>query len=151
VLLGVSMMISPSRHRPCRVWVGVGPAAAVEVRAYDPRMDEEAALRASRTAGLATLVIGSALLGAPRRAGPLAGIDDPRTARRVGLVDLALAPGLLVGTPRWPWLAARAVANVGTAVAVGRGSWSARATAVSLLALTLVDGQAARTLRDLGR
>ncbi|QBR93691.1 hypothetical protein [Nocardioides euryhalodurans] len=114
-------------------------------------MDEEAALRAGRTAGLATLVIGSALLAAPGRAGPLAGIDDPRTARRVGLVDLALAPGLLVGTPRWPWLAARAVANVGTAVAVGRGSWSGRATAVSLLALTLVDGQAARTLRDLGR
>jgi hypothetical protein len=114
-------------------------------------MDEEAALRASRIAGLATLVIGSALLVDPHRVGPLAGIDDPGTARRLGLVDLALAPGLLVGTPRWPWLVARAVANVGTAVVVGRGSWAGRATAVSLVALTLVDGQAARTLHALGR
>ena len=114
-------------------------------------MDEVAALRASRTAGLATLVIGSALLVYPRRVGALTGIDDPGTARRIGLLDLVLAPGLLVGTPRWPWLAARAVANLGTAVVLGRGSWAGRATAASLVAVTLVDGQAARTLHALGR
>lgn len=114
-------------------------------------MDEEAALRASRIAGLATLIIGSALLVDPRRVGPLTGLDDPATARRIGMVDLTLAPGLLVGTPRWPWLVARAVANVGTAVVVGRVGWAGRATAAGLIAVTLVDGRAARTLHALGR
>ncbi|KAA1418171.1 hypothetical protein FE697_020250 [Mumia zhuanghuii] len=109
-------------------------------------MDEDAALRASRIAGAATLVIGTALLVQPSRVGPLAGVADPRTARKLGLVDLSLVPGLLGGTPRWPWLAARAAANVGTAVVVARGGWAGRATAASLLALTLVDGRAARTL-----
>ena len=75
-------------------------------------MDEDAALAAGRTAGLSTLVIGAALLVAPGRVGPLGGITDARNARAVGLVDLALSPGLLGGTPRWPWLAARTVANV---------------------------------------
>ncbi len=114
-------------------------------------MDEEAALQAGRTAGLATVVIGSALLAAPRRVGALSGIDDPSTARRIGLVDLALAPGLLLGKPRWPWLAARAVANVGTAAVVGRSGWAGRATTAGLVTVTLVDAQAARTLHGLGR
>ncbi len=112
-------------------------------------MDEQAALRASWTAGLATLVIGSALLVDPHRVGPLTGIDDPGTARTIGLVDLALAPGLLVGAPRWPWLAARAVANLGTAAVVGRGSRAGRVAAAGLVAVTLVDARAARTLHAL--
>jgi hypothetical protein len=114
-------------------------------------VDEEAALTAARTAGVATLVIGSALVLAPRRVGPLVGIGDPRTARAAGLLDLTLSPGLLVGAPRWPWLAARAVANVATAAVTGRGGWSGRATAASLMALTAVDGRAAKTLYDLRR
>ncbi|WP_370617807.1 hypothetical protein [Mumia sp. Pv 4-285] len=114
-------------------------------------MDEKAALQASRIAGLVTLVTGSALVVDPRRAGALTGIGDPGTARKIGLLDLALAPGLLVGTPRWPWLAARAVANVGTAVVVGRGGRAGRVTAASLLAVTLVDSRAARTLHARGR
>jgi len=44
-------------------------------------MDEDAALAAGRTAGLATLVIGSALLVVPRQVGPLGGMTDARTAR----------------------------------------------------------------------
>lgn len=114
-------------------------------------MDEDAALAAGRTAGLSTLVIGAALLVAPSRAGPLGGITDARTARAVGLVDLALSPGLLGGTPRWPWLAARTVANVATATVVARGGWTGRATAAGLLALTAVDGRAAKVLYDAGR
>lgn len=114
-------------------------------------MDEDAALDAGRTAGLATLVIGSALLVAPQRVGPLAGIHDARSARVIGLVDLSLSPGLLAGTPRWPWLAARTVANVVTATAVARGGWAGRATAAALVALTAVDGRAAKTLYDAGR
>lgn len=113
-------------------------------------MDEDAALAAARTAGLSTLAIGSALLVAPRLVGPLGGIRDARTARLVGLVDLALAPGLIGGSPRWPWLAARTAANVATAAVVARGGWAGRATAASLLALTAVDGTAARTLYDAG-
>jgi hypothetical protein len=114
-------------------------------------MDEDAALDAGRTAGLATLVIGAALVVAPRRVGPLGGIRDPRTARAIGIVDLALSPGLLAGTPRWPWLAARTVANVATATVVARGGWTGRATAASLLALTAVDGRAAKVLYDARR
>ena len=114
-------------------------------------MDEDAALSAGRTAGLATLVIGSALLVAPDRVGPLCGIPDARTARVVGMVDLALSPGLLAGSPRWPWLAARTVANVATATVVARGGWAGRATAAALVALTAVDGRAARTLYEAGR
>ena len=67
------------------------------------------------------------------------------------MVDLALSPGLLVGNPRWPWLAARTLANVATAAVVAPGGWSGRVTAASLLALTAVDGSAARTLQRLGR
>jgi hypothetical protein len=114
-------------------------------------MEEDAALAAGRTAGLATLVIGSALLVAPRRVGPLVGMSDARTARAVGLVDLALSPGLLGATPRWPWLAARTVANVATAAVVARGGWTGRATAAFLVALTAVDGRAAKVLYDAGR
>ena len=81
----------------------------------------------------------------------MGGLRDARTARLVGLVDVALSPGLLAGSPRWPWLAARTAANVATAVVSARGGWAGRATAASLLALTVVDGTAARTLYDAGR
>ena len=118
---------------------------------YRCGMDEDTALDAGRTAGLATLVIGTALVVAPRRVGALSGLHDARTARLVGLVDLALSPGLIAGTPRWPWLAARTVANVATAAVTARGGWTGRATAASLLALTALDGQAARTLHAAGR
>jgi hypothetical protein len=114
-------------------------------------VDEDSALGAARTAGLATLVIGTSLLLAPRRVGALSGIHSVRTARAIGMVDLALSPGLLVGNPRWPWLAARTLANVATAAVVAPGGWSGRVTAASLLALTAVDGSAARTLQRLGR
>ena len=109
-------------------------------------MDEDAALRAGRIAGVATLAIGSALVVAPRTAGPWGGITDPRAARAIGLLDLALAPGLLVGRPRWPWLVARTVANVLTASVVVRGGRSGQATAAALAALTVVDGRAAKVL-----
>lgn len=109
-------------------------------------MDEDAALSTARVAGLATLAIGSALLVAPRTVGPWGGLTDASTARAVGLVDLALVPGLLVGHPRWPWLAARAAANVVTASVAVRGGRSGQATAATLALLTVLDGRAAHAL-----
>lgn len=110
-------------------------------------MDNSTALRASRTAGWATLAIGLGLVTAPRPLGSLSGLTDPRTARAVGLLDLALVPGLLVGAPRWPWLSARAAANVATAAVLARqGGGKALTSAGALAILTVVDGAAARRL-----
>ena len=43
------------------------------------------------------------------------------------------------------------MANVATATVVARGGWTGRATAAALLALTAVDGRAAKVLYDAGR
>src|SRR5690348_8543169 len=51
--------------------------------------------RLAATAGVFTAVTGAALLVTPERLGPVI--------------------GLLSGTPRWPWMAARAMSNVATA------------------------------------
>jgi hypothetical protein len=70
----------------------------------------------STTAGVVTAIAGSALLCAPERLGPVIGLTERRDAQLVGVLDLVLSPGLLFGKPEWPWLAARAVSNVGAAV-----------------------------------
>jgi hypothetical protein len=105
----------------------------------------------ARTAGWATLAIGATLVLAPRT-GRWSGLDDPRTARAVGAADLALVPGLLAGRPRWPWAAARAGLNlVQTVVVLRRGrGLAAWTTAASLVALAVLDGRAAATLRAAG-
>ena len=105
-------------------------------------------------AGYATLVIGAALVVAPRRTtGPL-GLDGHETAvRAIGVSDLVLVPGLLRGNPRWPWMMARAAFNLGDAVylarAASRSSSPAKvwAGAAVMAALTVIDGATAFELR----
>jgi hypothetical protein len=59
-----------------------------------------------------SLVAGLPCILAPAATARLAGIDaTPAVGRAVGLVDLALALGLFVGRPSWPWLLARAASN----------------------------------------
>jgi hypothetical protein len=72
-------------------------------------------VRVATTAGVVTAIAGPALLGAPERVGPAIGLTAKRDAQLVGALDLALAPGLLFGRPRWPWLMARAISNLATA------------------------------------
>lgn len=117
-------------------------------------MTYEAGHRAAVTVGAGTLVIGGAMLTAPRSAGPLIGLVEPRSARMIGVLDLALAPGLLAGRPRWPWLAARAVTNLAMAVYAlrlppgdRRQVVRARAFAVALLVATVADSTAAAAIR----
>ncbi len=115
-------------------------------------MDVNTACSNSRLVGLITLGTGAALVLAPGRLGRLAGIDDCRTARLLGAADLSLAPGLLSGRPRWPWMAARAALNLPMAAVLARSSrTSARLSAVNLLALTATDARVALTLHRAGR
>ena len=99
---------------------GALAAGVRRVRAEADGMSE----RKAELVGWATLVAGAALLVAPRRTtGPL-GIDGQETAFRViGVSDLVLVPGLLRGTPRWPWMTGRAAFNVGDTVYL---LWAAR-------------------------
>jgi hypothetical protein len=83
-----------------------------------PSNDTASTERMSRTAGIFTAIAGSVLLAAPERLGRVVGITGKRDAQLVAFVDLALAPGLILGRPAWPWLTARAVSNVATAVFV---------------------------------
>ena len=113
-------------------------------------MRPEAARQTATIAGLVTAPTGVALLAAPGLAGAT-GLTAGQS-RAIGAVDLAPAIGLLTGRPRWPWAAARAAANVGTAVVVARtGTPSGRALAGALTVLTCLDGAAARSLHAAGR
>ncbi len=101
------------------------------------------------TVGVATLVIGGALVGAPKAVGGPVGLDA-QGARAIGLADLALVPGLLAGRPRWPWMAARGGLNLLIA-GYGRRRNAGGAPRVGVLAkalvgITVADGAAAVTL-----
>jgi len=72
-----------------------------------------AAERATDAAGVVTVAIGAALALWPARTAAALGLGSRRgQARAIGLADLALGPGLLLGRPRWPWMAARAALNL---------------------------------------
>ena len=115
-------------------------------------MDADTADSNARIAGLVTVGTGIVLLLAPDRAGRHVGLDDRRTARLVGATDLALAVGLLAARPRWPWMAARAAANLPMAAMAARSSrTAARLSAATLLAVTVSDLRVTRTLRAAGR
>jgi hypothetical protein len=106
----------------------------------------DAAHRSATIAGAATGPMGVALLLRPGLIGG-AGVSA-RTSRAIGAADLVVAIGLLAGRPRWPWAAARAAANVPTAVALARaGTPSGRLFAASLVVLTVADAATALTLR----
>lgn len=113
------------------------------------------AIRAATTVGFATALIGSALVVAPTAAGPLMRLTQARGARIVGIADLVLVPGLLVGRPRWPWTAARATLNVIISIYVLRlsstddqaGQQQARVVAGALAAATIADSVTTAALR----
>lgn len=80
------------------------------------------------------------------------GVNAGRGFRVVGLIDFAVAVGLLWGRPRWPWLAARAAANPPTAAylaALGRRSGTKPPIAIAavILCATVADAGAVRVLR----
>ena len=105
-------------------------------------------------AGYATLGIGVALVAAPRLVtGPLGLEGQDAAVRAIGMSDLVLVPGLLRGSPRWPWMLARAAFNLGDAAYLHRvapRSSAPRATRTGagvMLALTALDGTTALALR----
>jgi hypothetical protein len=104
--------------------------------------------------GYVTLAVGAALVAAPRLAtGPL-GLDGQDAAvRAIGLADLVLVPGLLRGSPRWPWMVGRAALNLAQAAylhGAAPQSGKARAGAAALVALTAIDGATGLALRRAG-
>jgi hypothetical protein len=105
-------------------------------------------------AGYATLAIGAVLVVAPRLVTGAVGLDGQEAAvRAIGVSDLVLVPGLLRGSPRWPWMLTRAVFNLGDAAylqrVANRSSTPAALTAgaAAMAALTALDGAAALALR----
>ena len=107
--------------------------------------------------GCVTLAAGAALVVAPRAVtGPL-GLDGQDAAvRAIGVSDLVLVPGLLRGSPRWPWMIGRAALNLAIAaylLGVAPQSSSpgvAKGGAAVLAALTAVDGATGLALRRSG-
>jgi hypothetical protein len=104
--------------------------------------------------GCVTLAAGTALALAPARVtGPL-GLDRQDTAvRAIGLSDLVLVPGLLRGSPRWPWMVGRAALNLALVAYLHGVAPHSSSPAVLkggaglLVGLTAVDGAAALALR----
>ena len=67
-----------------------------------------------------------------------------------------MAPGLLAGRPRWPWLLARAALNAGLVAGAlnyreDLGDRRSGIGAGTFAVLTVVDGAAAAVLRSVGR
>ncbi len=121
------------------------------------RMTHETGIRSATTVGAATLIIGCALLASPDRFGRALGLGGHRGAQIIGALDLALVPGLLAGTPRWPWLTARATLNAAMAAYAvtqrhrdARLAARARLFAAVLATATVVDGLAAVATRPRG-
>lgn len=85
-----------------------------------------------------------ALVAAPGFAARQLGLKGQETPLRLmGAADLVLAPGLVLGKPRWPWMVGRAAMNLAMAayfLGVGGKSRDARVTGYVLLGLTVVDG-----------
>jgi uncharacterized protein YjeT (DUF2065 family) len=99
-----------------------------------------------------SVVAGLACTLAPAATARFAGIDaSPGVLRLVGLADLALALalGLYIGRPSWPWMVARAASNpmiAAVALASAR-SRRARVLAAGLAAATASDLRTAARLR----
>ena len=98
--------------------------------------------------GAATMVIGSGLALAPAAIAGRLQLHRPGAVRLVGLLDVALAPGLLTARTRWPWMVARVAANlgiVGYLLDESRATHARRprAAAFVLAAITVGDGSIA--------
>jgi hypothetical protein len=97
-----------------------------------------------------SLVAGLACTLAPGATSRLAAIDaTPAVVRVVGLVDLALALGLFVARPSWPWLLARAASNPAIAAVslASARSRRARLVAAGLVVATASDLRTVARLR----
>jgi uncharacterized protein YjeT (DUF2065 family) len=97
-----------------------------------------------------SLVAGLACTLAPAATARLAGIDaTSAVVRAIGLVDLALGVGLLVGRPSWPWLLARAASNPAIAAVslASARSRRARLVAAGLAVATASDLRTVARLR----
>jgi len=101
-----------------------------------------------------SLAIGAALLLAPGPTARALGVESShRTLRTIGLVDVALAPGLYYGRPQWPWLTARGASNplIAAVVATSARTKRARILAAGLVGATVMDLRTAARLRSDGR
>lgn len=130
------------------------PVVAVAETVYcRPVLDARMPIRAALLVGIGSAVIGGALVAQPARFGPALGLVGDTDARLVGALDLALAPGMLWGRPRWPWAVVRAAGSVaiaGFCLSRGHGTvqWSrTRTAAAGLLGLGVGDLALARSLR----
>lgn len=109
---------------------------------------------AVNAAAVVSLLLGGALLIDPTRVSGLLGVAaDRRVLRAIGLLDVALAPGLYLGRPRWRWVLARAASNPVIAVAaIARArSVRARILAAGLVGATVMDVRLARRMRAANR
>lgn len=109
--------------------------------------------------GVVTAAIGAGLVIAPARIGAAIGLIEVGPARAIGFLDVALSPGLIIGRPRWPWLAARAAANILTAQQAlliarrdpTRGDRAGEVFASVLAVTTVADTLSALSLMRAGR
>jgi hypothetical protein len=117
---------------------------------------ESLVVRDPSVAAVATvsLLAGLACTLVPGTIARVVGIDTTRgVLRSIGLVDLALAVGLYVGRPSWPWLLARAASNPAIAAVSLAAARSRRAylIAAGLAVATASDLRNAARLRAAGR
>jgi hypothetical protein len=103
-------------------------------------------------AGIVTLAIGTALTVKPRLTSRILGLglSNP-AARALGAVDLVVAPKLITGAKRYPWMALRAALNLAVVARyrseIRRGAGATAKFGFLLMAvLTVVDGAAAFAL-----
>jgi hypothetical protein len=119
-------------------------------------MGPASAQRSATSVGVATLCIGVALVAVPSRAARLLRTGDhPVALRVIGISDLVLVPGLLVGRSRWQWMTARAGFNVMIAAYCLRlvrreGALGAKIGALAMVIATVADVRTIVALRRLG-
>ncbi|MCI2420899.1 hypothetical protein MOQ72_25985 [Saccharopolyspora sp. K220] len=100
--------------------------------------------------GLVTLAMGTGLTAAPKPVGKALGLGEHAGfARTIGIIDLALTPGLLRGHPRWPWMAGRAALNL--VIANHYRTRRAPAGMAGMAVLAVVDGGLAVALKSRNR